>query len=584
MSITDSSRVHEILQRGILLSLAAWGLAGFFHSTWKQAASGASRKAVLCVAGFAVLAGILIYTIVFSKSGLMGWDDAENARRSLVIAQDFSTGRWLQLWNDINAQVLWGPGYALALAWGYTALGATYATGCILSLFFYLLASVAVYRIAVILDRDHGWLIGLIAASLLLSSPAAIQLSATTMSEPFLMFLLPATLLVRLNDASSCQPGRLVAFSLLSAVVFLSKYNYGLLIILSIFLVDLWDYVRLRSDRTVQAYTRSWTQLFAFGYLPFIVVTIAWFSINTKAKLDGFRYFMINVPRVQSSVFSDYRLFYYPRLFSTQYMSASWLPWVILPFLVIGLCAGRRSPARKISVFFLISAAAATAHALKAPRYFVPLLPFLWIIVGYGVSVALRWLAARTPRTVERTALVATASLFLVVAPIEAYGRLVSDAPYVYNGNLSRNPDVIHALTEMTSTIRSEAHGARQMAVWGTFAEFSPALVSWNLLTAEDTAPLAATLLFDPPQESSKDPDGTVAEWLRDHPQATLCAIYMSDGSPLHHRDYQVFNSWKRTYVDDMQNNYRRYGWRLNRESSFPEAGVTMRIYKHDEN
>jgi len=53
-----------------------------------------------------------------------------------------------------------------------------------------------------------------------------------------------------------------------------------------------------------------------------------------------------------------------------------------------------------------------------------------------------------------------------------------------------------------------------KLAVWGTFAEISPALIKWTLLNDKRTSDKIGNLIFDPPNESGKDIGEELAAWF----------------------------------------------------------------------
>jgi hypothetical protein len=119
-----------------------------------------------------------------------------------------------------------------------------------------------------------------------------------------------------------------------------------------------------------------------------------------------------------------------------------------------------------------------------------------------------------------------------------------------------------------------------KLAVWGTFAEISPALIKWMLLNDKRTSDKIGNLIFDPPNESGKDIGEELAAWFQEHSVDSVLAIYMSHDSPFFHHDYQTFTAWKLTYIQLFEESSQQYGWRAYQEESFVDAGIVMRIYR----
>jgi len=563
--------------KNFIIALACIFLLLFLKSVWDNQPSRSSKIAYLWLLGLAIFSSFFIYTVVIPKGGLMGWDEAEHSLRGLILAKDVRSGQWLNVWKDTNAQTLWGPGYAWLLAFVYLIWGDSFIVASSLSLFFFASTPFLVYWLGLKVDDKRGWLTGLIAATLTVSNPFAIQLSALPMIESGLAFMLVLALLVRPAVTGSQNRFRFILSSLITAFIFLTKYNYGLMLVVSMIITDVCQYLYYQNKTNTK---NNFKKSMFYGYSPFLVVVFAWFALGPSEKIKDFFFFMQNVPRIQSSLMSEYRLLYYPKLFISEYAVFPGVLALVIPFLLLGLMTSFQGHLYRISIFFVLSFIALTLHPLKDPRYFVPILPFLWLIVATGLISLLEWVSLKTQGFAYRMTVSAVMAFFLLVVPLNVYSNLKPKTPYLYDELLSRNQAAADTIKTVLVHVHEEIIRGRKLAVWGTFAEISPALIKWTLLNDKRTSDKIGNLIFDPPNEAGKDIGEELAAWFQEHSVDSVLTIYMSHDSLFFHHDYQTFNAWKLTYIQLFEESSQQYGWRAYEEESFVDAGIVMRIYR----
>jgi len=563
--------------RYLFLAITLMGTALFFRFLYKKALTREIQFSILWLVIIVFFAGILIFTSLFPVEGIIGWDDAEHSLRGLTIAKDIIHGDWSKLWDDTHAQTLWGPGYAWLFAWMYIMLGKTSMSGSFLSLIFFLMSAFVLYQIGLKMNRQRGWLIGSIAATLMLTTPYALQLSALAMIEPVLLFLLPFAILVRMNIDGENAHLKLIIFSLIVALIFLTKYNYGFLLFTATLIADILNLFQTTESRKR---SKEILNLIIFGYAPLLIVIVLWFSWEHSKKIEGFLSLMKNVPRVESSLLSEYRLLYYPKLFFSEYCVYKWFPIIIAPFFIIGLWTGFRRNSARISIFFLISLIAVTIHPLKDTRYFIPLLPFLWLLMSSGIVTAVEWISQKFQDNIVKVLYAIIIIFFLIITPYYQYNNLIPKTPYLYSETLSRNPFVAKSIKEILTKINQEVEERHDLLVIGAFAELSPALIKLHLHTDKTTEIKNHDLLIDSLEKESKDYEKSLSSWITSHLDYSIIAIRISDNSPFYSQDYEGFNIWKRKYIDTLNTVCRKHRLILYYEKEFSEVGITVKIYR----
>lgn len=563
--------------KNFIIALACIFLLLFLKSVWNNQPSKSSKIAYLWLSGLAIFSSFVIYTVVILKGGLMGWDEAEHSLRGLILAKDIRSGHWLNVWKDTNAQTLWGPGYAWLLAFVYLMWGDSFVSASSLSLFFFASTPFLVYWLGLKVDEKRGWLTGLIAATLTVSTPFAIQLSALPMIESGLAFMLVLALLVRPAVIGSQNRFRFILSSLIAAFIFLTKYNYGLMLVSAMIITDVCQYIYYKNKTNTK---NNFKKSIFYGYSPFLVVVFAWFALGPSEKINDFLFFMQNVPRIKSSLMSEYRLLYYPKLFISEYAVFPGVLVLVIPFLLLGLIRSFQGHLYRISIFFILSFIALTLHPLKDPRYFVPILPFLWLIVASGLISLLEWVSLKKLGFAYRMTVSAVMAFFLLVVPLNIYSNLKPKTPYLYDELLSQNQAAANTIKTILARISEEIIQGKKLAVWGTFAEISPALIKWMLLNDKRTSDKIGNLIFDPPKELGKDIGEGLAAWFEQYSVDSVLTIHVLQDSPFFHHDYQTFNVWKLAYIRLFEEISQQYGWREYEEESFVDAGIVMRIYR----
>lgn len=548
----------------------------FFRAVWMDAAK-SPYSGILLLAALVVVIGVYISASVFPESGITGWDEARNALRALFIARDIKEANLAKLWQDTNAQTIWGPGYAWLLASVYIMTGESLSSAIILSLTLFLASAFLLYRIGLRLDPEKGWLVGLVSASLTLSAPQAIHLSVAPMIEHMVVFFLLLTVLAGIDART---PFRMAVFSLLMALMFLTKYNYAILLLISKASADILEIIL--DYREKKKIGEKVKRILFYSYGPFLLIAATWFSIDSINKTGEFFSFVINIPRVESSPMSSDSLLFYPRLFLSAYSVFPWLSILLFPFLITGLWLSIGGAARRISILFLVSFLGITAHPYKAARFLVPILPFFWLFAALGLVGSLRWITQRMNKFASKAVEAVIVLFFLVIIPFKVCSAVKPQAPYYYSGAVSGNPAVTESVKAALRLVESEVSGGRGLAVWGTFAEMSPALIAWHLETTVGKEGKRYDLFLEP---SRKDAGGIEERisWLSKQSKFSIITFHVDRISPFYNDDYRIANAWKLDLVNFLSLYHENYGLKLQREEEFPDVGLTVRVYRSGE-
>lgn len=192
------------------------------------------------VAGLGVLlvAGIVtarLVRVILGEPGYPLWDEAAQGLAGLDLADAVHSGNPLRILQVLNERVTWPFVHSIFLLPGFLLLGSGYATGDLVSAVLFGAAAMAAFAAGLTLHPTRGAWAGTAAAVLLLLAPAYRLFGTQTMLEIPGAFLLGTALACYARAGTPGEPGTggshpmLRAAGFVSAALFLTKYNYGLL-------------------------------------------------------------------------------------------------------------------------------------------------------------------------------------------------------------------------------------------------------------------------------------------------------------------------------------------------------------------
>lgn len=452
-----------------------------------------------------VAAAVAIFVCISLRRGPLGWDEGTYVLKAYGVGQGLrhlSLGEAWQavvtgdiLYPPISALVL-GPIFAVAGS-SETAVFATTAAG-------FVAAAGLLFWTGCLLDAKTGPWTGLIGVLLFLSSPLHIQYAGTAMLEiagTVATLLAMAAYLKHLKESSERTA---LATGIALAVLFFTKYNYGLMALGAVALCQL-----------SMGRWQPWRRENLWLWVPVVALAGVWFRL--EGKWDGFVGFATNrdsgLPMLSAA-----NLLFYPRAFVLEYSSSVILGTVTLAAGLTTVIWCKRMEVRAVLLFLAVGWTLLTVHHLKADRFAVTVMPCIFLLAAFSVVQAYQ----RLKRPLMRHGLATFgAALFGPSVLLYTIGlpRLVSADPPRWNTvpwphkDLSRAIDL--ALSEIDPSVPTTFSGITN--------EWSPDTIRWRFSMAHP----GARLYFD---------------YLEKGP-ANLVVLQVLPGSPYLNADYLAFHA-----------------------------------------
>ena len=197
------------------------------------------KYAFWLVVGLTLLACLYAFFHLLLTLDVFLWDESHHGFYGMQIYNDLRAGDWGQFWAHTNSQALWMPLHSWWSGLFLYLFGFSYAAARAASLCLFFGCSLLVFLIGQELSREQGWLIGLVASLLFLTSPMMLHFATVNMQEMPGIFILLALTWVMIKYWTVEAPGKYLAIGLLISVAYWTKSNFALQLILGIGLFQL---------------------------------------------------------------------------------------------------------------------------------------------------------------------------------------------------------------------------------------------------------------------------------------------------------------------------------------------------------
>ncbi len=302
-------------------------------------------------------------------------DEALHATRGLTLAFDLRRGDIAAFLRHSNSQSVYPPGSSWLEALVFLVFGPSIITARMYSLAALVGATLVMYALGLEIDKKMGWLIGLVAVLLTLTSQAVLLNATLAMLEMPGLLISLATILAYMRAAKHNSKLGFVVTSLLLVLTVLIKYPYGIVTLGAIGLTEL---IRIITDRTnlrFRALANRWIWLF----LPFILLMFAWFE--SEDKVSDFFYYATLQPK-QTDWYSLENLIYYPRSFMLHYTPSPILAIASVAGLVWAFFQWRKEEIRLILLYCIVGFFLMTLKESNSPRFILTIGPAVHLLTG----------------------------------------------------------------------------------------------------------------------------------------------------------------------------------------------------------
>lgn len=400
-------------------------------------------------------------------------DEALHAMRGLRLAFDLKKGDLGAFLRHFYRQSIYPPAGVCLETLAFVVLGPSIVSARLCSLICLVGAIPIIYAIGLKLDEEWGWLIGLVAAGLTLSSRPVLVQAALVMVEMPGVLVGFATLLAYLGTIDRSTPGTLLVTSFLMTLTLLTKYPYGVIILPTIGMAELLAWLSKSPHHCVKARVRRWAWLF----LPGAAIIAIWFVGD--GKIEDFVYYATLQPK-EVDWYSLRNLLFYPRSIALHYSPSPFLAPVMFGGLIWSLSQWDRPHLRLVLLYCFVGLLMVTLKESNNPRFMITVAPAIHLVAGAMVAESIIWTRARVQSMRYLAAIGFLFSLFSLAVVMPALVERFAVFPDLMEVAYETDPRA----HELADWIVDRTHGQRLYFVNG-WDQFSANAMAWHIATCD---------------------------------------------------------------------------------------------------
>ena len=395
-------------------------------------------------------------------------DEANHANGALALLLGFEAGGPDGLLHAFFEQGFYPPAFALFQFLGFAVLDVSATLARMFSLSALFFGVLVIYAICVEVDKERGWLAGIIACGATLTMLPLLINSALVMKEAPGVLVSFLFLWAYIRTFRHNTPQRLALSGALLLLVFLTKYTYGLATLATAVVVELsllpWRRLLQHASPQRRLLQRP---LWLFG--PFLLGIIAWFAY--PGNVAQFLAYVTAQPEGGLALSLESLLFY-PRSIALAQTPAPIFTLLTALSLVWSLARRRHVAVRLLLIYFLVGMAMMTLNRPQNPRFIATFVPAAHILTGLMVArLAVQPVAPR-PR-LAGWAVVLAIIAFSLPNVVERFRQY----PATVNAAYETDP----RLNDLAQWIQDQVPAGRRFYLINYWDQFGPQTLAWRL-------------------------------------------------------------------------------------------------------
>jgi hypothetical protein len=391
--------------------------------------------------------------------------------------------------------------------------------------------------------------------------------------------------------------------SIAVAVLFLTKYNFGLLLIAAIVLMEylnlpdkdlikriLVSFVKevlfiKKSNRINISLKSVFPSNIYFLFIPALLCIVIWLIYPYPHKINSFLSFAMKTDYLSQTstipFFSLNNFLLYPKIINEHYSISQGIFIITAILFISSFFKTSDIRIKTLRNFFLIGLFLSTLHSLKEERFIFTILPAYWTVAAYQANKLIMNINLNILR--NNAVLAKTVFLALVFAlSFPGYGSFRTELQSGMTGYYG-DKELKNVLDYIADTVNKK----NKMILFGSFNEFAPDLIIWEL-SGERGFPFENIRVelqrFDRKShylDPSGMPDKYAHEfnrWMGNPESDYVVTIEVLRSSKYFSEDYKKWNSWKMNYIYLMENNQNKYS--VISKRFFNNLGLIIKIYR----
>jgi len=243
------------------------------------------KYALLLVIILTVIAAVYAYFQFLKPLDVFLWDESHHGFYGMQIYNDLRAMDLGAFWAHTNNQALWMPLHSWFDGVFLLIFGFSYTSARLSSLFLFFACSILVYLIGVELSKEKGWMVGLIASVLFLTSPMMLHFATVNMQEMLGTFISLLIVFFIIHYLSVDVIWKYLVIGFLLSVMYWTKLNYAIQAVLGVGLFHISIFPGF--DKSKLEAIKKWFMngiLMFIGFLPLLILW--WVTPPFQRKYD----------------------------------------------------------------------------------------------------------------------------------------------------------------------------------------------------------------------------------------------------------------------------------------------------------
>ncbi|MFC1571671.1 ArnT family glycosyltransferase [Candidatus Margulisiibacteriota bacterium] len=296
-----------------------------------------------------LISGLIVFNLIL-PAGSFHWDESHHGVYGVWLTQSVTSGDWAAFWHHTHRQALWPFLHSWVLTIFFLIFGISFQAARLSSLVLTLATTAVVYLLSVRLSEKWGWLIGLISASLMLTSPLVISFSAQNMLEALGGWLFMLAVYVYLLSEEKKQWPWYVLLGFLLGLSVVTKYNYAIMILAGFLAVKILElYGIFRRPKEVL----TWLYRNGLVLAPFLLLALSWFFSGDSDRKIQMLFWSKQMVAEQQNVLGGFwtNIAFYPLAIINDYLFSPWLGVLVLLSILVPIASFK---IKQINRFYIL--------------------------------------------------------------------------------------------------------------------------------------------------------------------------------------------------------------------------------------
>ena len=400
---------------------------------------------------FLFLGGTLFVTRLLMADAFSK-EEGQHALYGLYLYKDIRALDWGSFWYDTNRQVFWPFFHSWVQAGFFLGLGVSYFSARFLSFAIFFATIILMYTVCARFSERTGWLIGLLAVALALTSPMMTRFAVENSLEGLGALIFLSTFYLYSIYEERKRTSEYVLLAALLGLSIYTNYLYAYLILPAFIVMSLGKLgpliVQLSSLR--RQGEKAAFNFFWWAYRKLVVLIVialivaAWFFTNAfsrKILLLLQAIFRYSGGEQVGGIWNN--ISYYPKAIIMNYTFSPWLGALIFASLFLPFLGLKYRHFGKLYTFIWTALILLTLTVpTKAPQFIYIIAPFLFIVFALAVDYfadSAKKFGAAVLLVIFLPALLSAPRLVSLYAPERPRENMVDVLDYFHQGILPRH-------------------------------------------------------------------------------------------------------------------------------------------------